>query len=313
MDASISAWDRYPNAVMLERVTELDLTAFTSFPVWGKWGWTLAFNPSSTLETSGKAQLASEQSKRTSLWGLRGGPSARYFPIRDARGPVRWFVGGRIGLGVFSGTQTFTSTTSGSVSYRAFASELALTTGAEVALGGASLVIEGGFSRLHSSNFTSTGNSGPLYRDFPPGTRLAVANGNGSDDLRFSATGFFAGIGIQIPLGPAAEPSEDKTAAPAPDAPPMPLETSTPTPAATPAPAPTPEPTPIETAPAQETIGNPAPAPADIPPRASGAPTSDERAAESAAVSAAQLASPPAPAPATPLAPPSSAGPDPVP
>jgi hypothetical protein len=269
MDPTVTTWDRYPSAVDYSAQTEFGMTAFHSFSKWGKWGGYLTLTLPNTITTNAKAQSAAEQSKETSIWGFRLGPSVRWYPRPGSESKFRWYVGGKLGLGAFMGNQSFASTTSGSVSYRSYASELALTTGVEFPVGPLKLVVEGGYSRVRSSYFTSSGNNGAAYTDFPAGTRLAVVNSAGTQDLKFDASGFMAAVGVQMTLGktaadkaerafddyegstPAAEPTPAATPVPEPktdtsrdEATPAPIEpkSTAPTPPLTPAPSPAPLP-----------------------------------------------------------------------
>lgn len=227
MDPGATAWDRNPSPVKMDSLSEIRATAFSETTDWGKWGASLAFTLPQSLETNAKALSASEQSKRTTLSGIRLGPELRWFPAGSAHA-VRWFVGGRFDLGLLMGSQNFKNASESSVSYRAWASELAVSTGVEVPLGALSLVAEGGYSRLHSSYFASSGNSGTGYSDFPSGTRISTNTGSGREDVRFSGSGFFATIGLQLAFGGKSEPEPR------------------PRPVAEPEPEPAPEPTPEE-------------------------------------------------------------------
>jgi hypothetical protein len=201
MDSTISTWDRAPSPVGLSSQTEMSATAFHSFSSWGKWGGFFTLSLPQTLSTDAKAQSAAEQTKKTSLWGFRLGPTLRWYPRPGASESIRWFVGGKFGLGVLLGNQTFESSTAGAVSYQAYSSEIALSTGAEIPLGPTKIVIEGGYSRFRSSYFQSRGNEGAAYSDFPSGTRLAVATASGNQDLRYIGSGLYAAVGVQIALG----------------------------------------------------------------------------------------------------------------
>lgn len=237
MDASSLSWDREPNRVEASSFSELTATAFSKYPAWGQWGAYLTLTLPKSLSTNAKAQNAAEQEKSTSIWGFRFGPHFRYYPLDTPKEKIRWFLGGKVGLGFLFGSQTFTNGTNGSVSYRAWATEIALSTGAEIPVGPLKLVIEGGYSRHNSSYFTATGNDGALYSDFPSGTRLSVDTGPSTEDLKFNASGLYAAIGVQIPFGQGKrskperkpEPAYDdyegspSTQEPAPEPLPMPL------------------------------------------------------------------------------------------
>ncbi len=203
MDSSTTAWDRDPSVAEFGAFSEISATAFSEFESWGKWGAFLAFTLPKSLSTNAKAQNAAEQTKTTTLGGFRIGPELRWYPIGSEG--VRWFVGGRLGAGLFTGNQKFDSSagaaSSGKVSFRAWSFELAATTGAEIPVGPVTLVAEGGYSRLRSSYFSSTGNEGSVYSDFPSGTRLAADTGAQTEDVRFIGSGLYARVGIQIALG----------------------------------------------------------------------------------------------------------------
>lgn len=251
MDPSPLAWDRNPSPVDLSSLSEFTATAFTEHPIWGQWGAFFALTLPTKLETNAKAQNAAEQSKSTSIWGFRIGPHFRYFPLETPSDHLRWYVGGRGGVGFLYGSQAFQNTTSGSVSYRAWATDFSLSTGAEIPVGVGKIIFEGGYSRLHSSYFTSTGNEGALYSDFPSGTRMSVDTGATTEDLKFNASGLYAAIGVQITLGNNKKAKTERKPEPAYDdyegSPSKPNETPTPMPVPMPAPAPTPIPTPIPT------------------------------------------------------------------
>lgn len=244
MDPGATAWDRAPTPVKMGSLSEIRAAAWSEFMDWGKWGGSLTFILPASLSTNAKAQNAAEQSKRTTLSGIRLGPEARWFPVNT--GPsVKWFVGGRIGVGIFTGSQTFTNQAASGVSYRSWSTELALTTGAEIPIGAVSIVVEGGYSRLRSSYFASTGSSGAGYSDFPSGTRLSTNTGSGQEDVRFDGSGFFGTLGLQMTFGPPPQietrtptPTETATELPAPPAP-DPIPSSLPLP---PPPAPDPVP-----------------------------------------------------------------------
>jgi hypothetical protein len=270
MDSTISTWDRAPTPVGTSSQTEMTATAFHSFSSWGKWGGYLTLSPPKTLSTDAKAEGAAEQTKKTSLWGFRLGPTLRWYPRPGASESVRWFVGGKFGLGMLLGNQTFESSTTGSVSYRATSAEIALSTGAEIPVGPAKILVEGGYSRFRSSYFASSGNEGAAYSDFPPDTRLAVATPSGTQDLRYHASGFFAAVGVQIPLGTsdaaeAAAKREEKfdeyEPSPAPKESPVetPSPPTEPEPAVEAAPKPMVSPVPEIIPPEPEPTGTPAP------------------------------------------------------
>jgi hypothetical protein len=224
MDPGATAWARAPSETKMSTLSEIRATAFSEFTDWGKWGGSLSIVLPTKLETNAKATGASEQSKSTTLSGFRLGPDFRWFPA-GTNHPVKWFVGGRVGLGIFYGSQSFSSTTAGSVSYRAWSTELAATTGAEIPLGGITLVIEGGYSRYRSSYFASTGNDGTAYTDFPSGTRLSTNTGGSNEDVRFDGSGLFATVGLQMAFGSSGTATRATPAPePAPTAIPAPIE-----------------------------------------------------------------------------------------
>lgn len=204
MDSSSGAqWDRDPSAVKFGSLSEITATAYSEFESWGKWGAFLAVSLPKSVSTNAKAQNAADQTKTTTLGGFRVGPDVRWYPV--GVDGVRWFVGGRLGAGLFTGNQEFESSaggaSSGKVSYRAWSFELAASTGVEFPVGPVALVAEGGYSRLRSSYFSSTGNEGSVYSDFPSGTRLAADTGSQTEDVRFIGSGLYARIGVQIALG----------------------------------------------------------------------------------------------------------------
>ncbi len=221
MDPGATAWDRAPTETKQGSLSEIRATAFSEFTEWGKWGGSLSVVLPTKLETNAKATGASEQSKSTTLSGFRLGPDFRWYPT-GASHPVKWFVGGRVGIGLFYGTQSFSSASAGSVSYRAWSTEFAATTGAEIPLGGATLVVEGGYSRYRSSYFSATGNNGTAYSDFPSGTRLSTNTGGSIEDVRFDGSGLFATLGLQMTFGSSGESSRSE--APIPTAIPAPIE-----------------------------------------------------------------------------------------
>jgi hypothetical protein len=271
MDPGATSWDRAPNSPSLGTLSEIRATGYSEFTSWGKWGGAISFTLPSALESNAKALAASEQSKRSTLSGIRLGPDFRWYP-NGAEHAVRWFVGGRVGIGLLYGTQTFTNSSGdGSVSYRAWSTELSVATGAEIPLGPVSFVAEGGYSRFRSSYFASTGNTGSAYSDFPSGTRLATHTSAGTEDVRFDGSGLYAALGIQMTFGsnvdrpkrpsddrkfddyevPAVRPTPTATPTPVPTpvvptAPPSPVPTATPTPV--PSPPPTPMAAPVPTA-----------------------------------------------------------------
>jgi hypothetical protein len=235
MDPGATAWDRAPTAAEKNTLSEIRATAYSERTEWGKWGGSLTFLLPSSLETGAKAQGAADQSKRTTLSGIRLGPDVRWFPEGNDPAAVRWFVGGRFGIGLLYGSQTFTNAAEGSVSYRAWQTELALSTGAEIPLGGPNLVVEGGYSRNRSSYFASTGYSGSAYSDFPAGTRLSTHTDGGSEDVKFDGSGFFVTLGLEMTFGPAAPRGIDPIPAvspgpPSPGPDPVPSESPPPEP-----------------------------------------------------------------------------------
>ena len=212
MDPSSIPWDRAPSPTELSSLTEITGTAFHEDESWGKWGTYLTITLPKSTSTNAKAQNAAEQSKDTSIWGFRFGPNFRYYPANSSPESIRWYLSGKVGLGFLFGSQTFTSSSSGSVSYRAWSTELAIGTGAEIPLSatGVKFIFEGGYSRLNSSYFASTGNSGTLYSDFPSGTRMSVDTGGTTEDLKFKASGVYAAVGIQIPFASGKKTRETK-------------------------------------------------------------------------------------------------------
>lgn len=222
MDPQASAWDREPSTPKIGFLSEIRMTAFTENASWGKWGGSFSFTLPKTLESNAKAQSAAEQSKRTTIGGFRLGPDFRWYPVGTEHA-ARWFIGGRIGVGIFYGSQTFSNSSESSLSYRAWSTELALSTGLEIPVGPLNLVLEGGYSRLRSSYFSSTGTTGSGYDDFPSGTRLATNTGAGSEDVRFDGSGFFATAGLQMTFGSAPAPEPAPTPIPVPTPAPSPL------------------------------------------------------------------------------------------
>lgn len=201
MNPTATAWETTPAPVQLSSLLEITAKGFTEFETWGKWGGTFTVTLPKSLSTSGKASGASDQSKETSIGGFRVGPEVRWFPLETPSDSIRWFVGGKIAFGMFLGSQKFESSDSGSVSYRAWSAEFGLNTGAEIPIAGLKLVLEGGYSRLQSSYFASTGNSGDSYSDFPSGVRVGAHSGTEYEDIKFKASGLYAGVSLQIPFG----------------------------------------------------------------------------------------------------------------
>ncbi len=209
MDPSTLQWDRIPSEVSTSAMNEISATAFSEKESWGKWGTYLTISLPTKLETNAKGLNAAEELKSTSLWGLRLGPHARYFLSKY------WYLGGKIGVGIFSGSQTFQSSGSGSVSYRAWAAEFSASTGFEIPIGFGMLVVEGGYSRTRSSFFTSTGNDGSTYSDFPSGTRISAVTTAGTEDVKFDGSGVYASVGIQFSLGSAGKSRAERKPEPA--------------------------------------------------------------------------------------------------
>ncbi len=268
MDPSALSWSRDPSPIEISHVNEISATAFTEKTEWGKWGAFLTFTLPTQTDTNAQASNSSEQSKSTTIGGLRLGPHLRYFPLATNPASIRWFLGGKMGIGILYGTQKFESTSVGSVSYRAWSTEFSLSTGAEIPVGPFKIVAEGGYSRVQSSYFTSTGNEGTSYSDFPSGTRLSVDTGPTTEDLKFTASGLFAAVGIQIPFGDGKsaprerkpepkfddyEPMKKSESFPAEKASGEPKK-SAPVPEALPTPAPTAAPTPVAPVPGVEPV-----------------------------------------------------------
>ncbi|MBC7386337.1 MAG: hypothetical protein H7301_09295 [Cryobacterium sp.] len=258
MNPTATTWDNQPAPPKLSSFRELTIRAFPEQESWGKWGAFLTATLPQTLTTSGQATNSTAQSKSTSLGGFRLGPEVRWFPLPAEGEALRWFVGGKIGIGLFSGSQTYRSGSESQFSYRAWSAEFAVSTGLEFPVGPLQLVGEVGYSRLNSSYFAATGNSGSAYSDFSSGTRIQTNTGMGYEDLKLKASGLFASLGLQMTFG---DPMERKHSSPASPAPLLDdYEGSTPTPAPTPTSIPTSD---EETAPTDEKTSAPEPAPND--------------------------------------------------
>lgn len=217
MNPTATAWDTTPPRAELSSLFEITAKGFSEFEDWGKWGGSFTLTLPKSLSTSGKASGAATQTKETSFSGFRIGPELRWFPLETPSESIRWFVGAKIAFGMFFGSQKFESSDSGSVNFRAWSAELGLSTGVEIPVSGVKLVIEGGYSRMQSSFFASTGNNGASYSDFPSGTRIGAYSGSEYEDVKLKASGLYAGFALQIPFGEgeSSKPSSDSQVEPA--------------------------------------------------------------------------------------------------